>query len=94
MDKMKAYNDLVKSFQSNVEFKEAEVAEVAVIPIDEEFEQYLENNSVIFKYKGRIYTENYSETYETPTHIITYSVCITNDERGDGMVFITDIKAK
>jgi hypothetical protein len=94
MDKMKAYNDLVKSFQTNLEFKEAEVAEVAIIPINEEFEHYLENDCVYFKYKGRIYTENYSEVYETPTHIITYSVCITDEERGDGMIFITDIKDK
>jgi hypothetical protein len=90
MDKMKAYDDLNNFFQTNPEF---EGADVIVVPPNEKFECYFEGGYVKFKYKGIVYTEEYSDVYETPTHSITYSDCIIND-RGDGMIFITDIKAK
>jgi hypothetical protein len=90
MDKMTAYNDLVEFFRNNSEFKGVEVA---IIPPNEEFECYFEDGFVEFKYKDLLYIQEYSDVYETPTHSITYSVCIIND-RGDGIVFITNIKTK
>jgi hypothetical protein len=90
MDNMTAYNDLAEFFRNNPEFEEIEVT---VVPPDEEFERYLEDGFVVFKYKDLIYVQEYYDVYETPTHIITYSDCIMND-RGDGMVFITNIEVK
>jgi hypothetical protein len=85
-----AYNDLVKFFKINPDL---EGIDVEVVPPDEKFEYSNTDGYVVFKYNNNIYVQEYDEVYETSMYIATYSVCIIND-RGDGMVFITDIKAK